>query len=80
MTTYYQNYYQGQTLEASIVLPETPEVKGHMNTKATVIRLSEDIQNDPIPEIATLKVSVCFQKYLQLIRNNHHVEKHDTSG
>ncbi len=32
-------YFQGQVVEANIILPGTPAMKGQMNTRATVVRL-----------------------------------------
>lgn len=35
-------YYKGQVVEVNIMLPGTPDIKGQMKTKATVVRLDQD--------------------------------------
>ncbi len=64
------NYYEGQVLETSVVLPQTREVKGRMDTTATVVWLAQENHTDSIAEKQRLKVSICFKRNLELIRTD----------
>lgn len=61
-----QNYFQGQVLETSVVLPETREVKGSLNTTATVIRLSQETLPDTTD--TNISISVSFKRHFKLKR------------
>lgn len=62
------NYFQGQVLETSVVLPETQEVKGSLNTTATVTRLNHKTLPDKTFKDKRVKVSVCFKHHFKLKR------------
>lgn len=62
------NYFMDQELEASVVLPGTREVKGCLNTTATVIRLSNGVVEDPSAQDGILRISVKFKKHFKLKR------------
>ncbi len=77
ITSELTNYHLGQSLETKVDLPGTDKIKGHMYTKATVVRLDTanlTINNSPKE---TIQVAIYFQKFLQLKRNNHHKKSTD---
>ncbi|HEB68906.1 MAG TPA: PilZ domain-containing protein [Desulfobulbus sp.] len=41
-------YFQGQVVETSIILPGTPAIKGQMRTRATVVRLIRNSSGQPV--------------------------------
>ncbi len=64
------NYYEGQVLETSVILPQTREVKGRMDTTATVVWMSQENHTDSSAEKQRLKISICFERNLELIRTD----------
>ncbi len=61
-------YYKGQVLETQVILPETRDVKGCLETTATVTRLTRESRPDAPADDQKLKVAVCFKKNLELKR------------
>ena len=56
-----ESYYEGQEVQADIMIPGTPDLNGQMNTRATVIRLNKDSNQQ-------VNVSVHFLKPFKLLR------------
>jgi hypothetical protein len=62
-------YIKGQVVEANIMLPGTPEIRGRMKTTATVVSVQnmQDSSNTAVSD--RIQIAVHFMEPLRLMRN-----------
>ncbi|HHD64824.1 MAG TPA: PilZ domain-containing protein [Desulfobulbaceae bacterium] len=62
-------YIKGQVIEANIMLPGTPEIRGRMKTTATVVSVKNIQNSQNTAACDRIQIAVHFMEPLRLMRN-----------